>query len=221
MSEKTLSDLSDVTRDHSEIIKSGRSTIIRKLRIAFPIIAACLLFSVLVFSDRKDPIKATPIEEVIPQKVGENELINPKFDAQDEQNRPFSITSDRAYQNEEDSDDIQLEKPVAQMKLDDGTKISLQGKRGVYQQEDQLLHLEGDVRFTHNDGYDLNTTKVDININEQTATSDEHVTGHGPAGDVEASGLRTNGKTGVFIFKGPATLILKDDKTTEEETISP
>ena len=191
---------------------------VRKLRIIFPVVAACLLVSVLVFSDRKDPIEAKPIEEVIPQKMGENELINAEFNAQDEQDRPFSITSERAFQDEVDSNDVKLEKPIANMKFDDGTRVSLKGKNGTYKQEEQLLHLKGDVKFIHDEGYELNTTEVDIDIEKQTAISKVPVTGHGPAGDIKASGLNANGKDAIFIFEGPATLILTPEE--KEKPIS-
>lgn len=220
MSNASLSDLSHRRRDHSAIIKDSRSQLIRKLRITLPVIAVCILFSVLVFSDRKDPIEARPIEEIIPHEMGKNELINAKFETQDQNERPFSITSERAFQEDDNSNNINLEKPKAYMRFDDGTHISLKGENGIYQQEEQLLHLEGDVRFLHNDGYEILTTTVDINIEEQTAVSNTPVTGKGPTGDITASGLIANGQTAVFIFKGPATLTLTQEiqpETPEEK----
>ncbi len=210
----SLSDLSSLQRDHSAILNSGRSSVIRHLRIVFPVVAICLLFAVFVLSDRKAPLEARPIEEIIPHEMGQNELVNPTFNAQDEEHNPFTITSERAFQEDGNSDQIILENPKADMRFDDGTRISLQGQNGTYQQDAQILHLEGHVLFSDED-YELTTNSVDINIEHQTATSNTPVTGHGPAGTIQASGLRANGQSSIFIFTGPATLTLNPQKISE------
>ncbi len=209
-------DPSSIRRGHSAIIKGERSYIIRKLRVILPVIATVLLFMVFLLSDRKDLIEATPIEDIIPYEMGENELVNAKFEAQNQDNEPFSITAERAFQDGEkgedgNNDQVQLKKPMANMSFNDGTQISLKGKNGTYTQDNQILHLEGDVLLSHDDQYELLTESVDINIETQTAISTSPVSGHGPVGNIEASGLLAKGQENIFIFKGPAVLILNPE----------
>jgi lipopolysaccharide export system protein LptC len=217
MSQENLSDLSNIDRDHDDVIKGTRSSVIRKLRIILPVIATCILFAVLVFSDRKDPIEARPIEEIVKQETGANELIDAQFSSKDEKDRPYTITSDRAYQEHSDSDEIQLENPKANLHVDNNTTISLEGQSGTYDQEKQLLHLKGNVKLLQNEGYEIVTDTVDININNQTANSNSPVSGQGPAGDIKASGLKASGDQSILIFKGPATLTLQPDEASNKE----
>ena len=64
----------------------------------------------------------------------------------------------------------------------------------------------------HDDGYELTTEQVDLDIISQTAHSDTPVSGHGPAGTISSSGLDANGKTGTLIFTGPARMTLHTEK---------
>lgn len=187
-----------------------RTNIIKKLRIALPVIAAIMLVSVLVFSDRKDPIEARPIEEIVDQKIGENELLNPVLNAHDSENRPFTITSDRAFQKDMDDTKVFLKNPKAVLEFDDGSDIALKGKNGAFEQDDQILNLDGDVEFTHSDHYVLKTQSVKINVDDQTAISTVPVSGNGPTGHIEASGMSANGRKSVLIFTGPVSLTIKN-----------
>lgn len=192
-----------------------RTSIIKKLRIALPVIATSLLVSVLVFSDRKDPIEARPIEEIVSQKMGENELLNPVLTAHDSEDRPFTIISDRAFQKENDDNKVFLDNPKATLNFDDGTNLSLQGKNGAFAQDSQILNLDGEVEFKHSDAYTLKTKSIVINVDQQTAVSTVPVSGDGPSGHIEASGMTANGQTSIIIFQGPASLTIKNQPKEE------
>ena len=56
-----------------------RSKVVRIMRLAFPILAIALLFAVFIFNDREIAQPTRTIEEVVPQQMGDNELINPQF----------------------------------------------------------------------------------------------------------------------------------------------
>ncbi len=207
-SKATLSDLAH-TRDHNQIISLKRAKWVRQLRIIFPVVATCILLGALVFSDRKDALEATPINEIVSQDVGKNELLNPKFKSKDDKDNPFIITSDRAFQHKKDGDKILLENPNANINMLNGDQLSLGGDQGVFKQEEQTLKLDGNVQLEQNEEYILNTTSVKIDLENQIATSDVEVTGSAPAGDIKASGLNANANNDIIIFKGPATLTLK------------
>jgi lipopolysaccharide export system protein LptC len=192
-----------------------RTSIIKKLRIALPVIATSLLVSVLVFSDRKDPIEARPIEEIVSQKMGENELLNPVLTAHDSEDRPFTIISDRAFQKIGDDNNVFLDKPKATLHFDVGTNLSLEGDNGAFAQDDQILNLDGAVEFKHSDAYTLKTQSIQINVDQQTAVSTMPISGYGPTGDIEASGMTANGQESIIIFNGPASLTINNQPKEE------
>jgi lipopolysaccharide export system protein LptC len=188
------------------------SSIVRRLRLALPLVAIGIVVIMLSWSDMDKSMAPVPREEVSPQTMGKNELVKPKFQSEDTNQQPYTITADRAFQEADNLDLIILEKPVADITLKDGAWIAIKAKDGEYLQSKQKLKLTGDVRLYHDDGYEMMTERVDLDIVSQTAHSDTPVSGHGPAGTITGSGLEANGKNGTLIFTGPAKLVLHNAK---------
>jgi lipopolysaccharide export system protein LptC len=188
------------------------SSIVRRLRLVLPLVAIGIVVIMLAWSDMDKIAEPVRREEVSPQTMGKNELVKPKFQSEDTNQQPYTITADRAFQEADNLDLVILEKPVADITLEDGAWIAIKAKNGEYLQSRQKLKLTGDVRLYHDDGYELATEQVDLDIISQTAHSDKPVSGHGPAGTITSSGLDANGRNGTLIFTGPAKLILHTAK---------
>lgn len=188
------------------------SSMVRRLRLALPLAAIGIVAVMLVWSDMDQTAEPVPREKVSPQTVGKNELVKPKFQSEDTNRQPYTITADRAFQEADNLDLVILEKPVADITLEDGSWVAIKAKNGEYLQSGQKLKLTGDVRLYHDDGYELTTQQVDLDIAAQTAYSDKPVSGQGPAGTISGSGLQANGINGTLIFTGPARLVLHNAK---------
>lgn len=185
------------------------SRVVRGMRLLLPVVALSIVAIMVIWSDKREIIQAVPKESIAPQAVGQNELINPKFQSEDSHNQPYTITATKAYQNSANLDSILLDKPVADISLKNGGSVALQAGEGTYNQKASELLLKGDVQLKHNSGYEIHTNQMNINVTSQSMTSDQDVTGHGPAADIEAKGLEANGETDMVIFKGPAKLTLR------------
>ncbi len=184
---------------------------VRSMRILLPLTALGLVAILVVTSgDNKDLIKAPPPkEEVVKQtSIGKNELLEPRFDTYDKDGRPYTITAVRAYQTMDDADIIYLEKPVADSTMRDGAWVALESVSGVYNQLAQELALEGNVKLYHDSGYSLLMEKLDIDLKKNIAVSNVAVSGQGPIGQLQASGMTANGADNILIFNGPAKLTL-------------
>lgn len=189
--------------------KSKRhSTIVRRMRLLLPIAALGVVVILMTWKSENTPVVAVPREEISPQTVSQNELINPKFQSEDTSGQPYSITADKATQNAEDMDTLQLQKPVADITLKSGGWVSLKAATGQYKQEGRDLSLDGQVEIHHDSGYEIQTEKMNIDVKDQIITSDTPVTGHGPSGEISASGLSVDGNNKTVIFTGPAKLTL-------------
>ena len=183
-----------------------RSTSVKKLRLALPLIAGAIVVFMFLWSDIESVAPPQRKEKVAPQSMGRNELVNPKFESVDSSEQPYTITATKAYKDT--SDLIQLDKPVADIALKDNAWLAIQSNAGEYESVKQQLMLQGHVKLFHDQGYEMVTDKVDIDMVTKQAVSKTPVSGHGPIGNINATGMVADGKTGVITFQGPAKLIL-------------
>lgn len=219
-SDNNPSDASGLTRlvrsqdDTARTVEQStrHSSIVRRLRLVLPLAAVAIVVVMFVWSDMDEAVEPVRREEISPQTVGKNELLKPKFQSEDSNRQPYTITADKAFQEAEDLDRVILDKPVADISLKDGSWIAIKASDGEYLQSAQKLTLKGNVRLYHDDGYELNTDTVDLNIKDQTARSSAPVSAQGPAGIIKGSGLEAAGQSGIVIFTGPASLTLNNAK---------
>jgi lipopolysaccharide export system protein LptC len=185
------------------------SFFVRGMQILLPVLALGIVVIVMAWPKMDETITAIPREEIIPQKTGQNELINPRFESADNKGNPYIITAARAVQEMGESAAVLMDKPVADIDLGHGEKMSGNASNGTYKQKENLLNLEGDITLTHSNGYVLTTTQLDIGIKNSTAESLRPVTITGPAGTLTAQGMNADHISGTIIFTGPARLVLK------------
>lgn len=214
-SEEDASGLNRLVRSGDEaaetVAQSVRHTsMVRRLRLILPLIAIAMVVIMLAWSDMDRDLEPQRREEVAPQMVGKNELLKPKFQSEDSNQQPYTITADKAFQEASNMDLVILQQPVADVALKNGQWLAIKAKDGEFIQSTQQLHLKGDVRLFHDDGYELQTDKVDLDAAAQTAHTTSPVSGHGPAGTIHGQGLQADGKTGVLIFTGKSKLILNN-----------
>lgn len=187
------------------------TAIIRSLRFILPLFALVLTVILLTWGEgrRVEPLKK---EDLMPQAENiQNELLKPTFSSVDEKNQPYSVTADRASQNRENPDLIELEKPVANLAMNDGTKLEGQASAGLYEQKSQKLNLEGAVKIAHSNGYTLSTEELRVDMATQQAWSGQNVHIAGPDGTLDATGLEGGTAEGTLVFTGPAKIILYSD----------
>ncbi len=194
-----------------------RSTAVKKLRLILPIVAALIVVIMFVWSDMESVAPPPRKETVSPQTVGRNELLNPRFESEDKSQQPYTITATKAFQDTKDMNTIMLDKPVADISLKDSAWLAVESDKGEFEQVKQNLMLEGKVKLFHDDGYEMQTDKVEIDMIREKAISKTPVSGHGPVGTIKAQGLTADGKTGILSFTGPATLILNQSSQDTPE----
>jgi len=186
----------------------GYTTFVRVMRLALPLVAIGIIGMLLSWPRVEETLAPIPKEAVAPSAVGKNELVNPRFASTDAKDQPFSITAARAVQSAGDPSVILLENPVADITLTNGTWLAAEAEQGAYRQNADRLLLQGKVRLYHDEGYEVTTAKLLVNLKSREAWSDEPVFGQGPAGTLQASGLQAHAATEQLIFTGPVKLVL-------------
>jgi len=186
------------------------SHFVRFMRVVLPLVAAGMIGLLVAWPRVETTMEAIPKEAVLPQEqdVGGNELLSPRFESRDKKDQPFTITASRAVQSARDPQVVLLEKPMADITLKNGTWLAAEAGKGAYRQDDEKLLLESNVKLFHDDGYELLTEKLLVNIKTQEAWSDQPVRLHGPAGTLDATGMVANGPEDKLIFTGPAKLVM-------------
>ncbi|MCI5059964.1 MAG: LPS export ABC transporter periplasmic protein LptC [Alphaproteobacteria bacterium] len=212
-----LSDL-NVADNHGAVINRGYTRFVKSMRIIIPLIALALMVVVITWPEMEDQVAVIPKETLIPQaEMGENELLNPNFETVDSQMNPVKVTAQRATQNQDDPDLVNLDKPNADLKMKDGSGLLIEADRGVYEQEAEKLFLESNVILQHESGYELQAKELRVNMQSREAFSDKDVYVTGPEAQIQATGLEGNVETGILLFKGPAQLTLTPAKEQPEE----
>src|SRR5690348_4194987 len=79
------------------------SIVVRGLRFLLPLAALAIVAVVVAWPKMDDSIVPIPREDIIPQKTGRNELINPRFESANSDMQPYVITAERAVQSMKDS----------------------------------------------------------------------------------------------------------------------
>lgn len=186
----------------------GYSAFVRAMRLALPLAAIGIIGLVLSWPRVEKTLEPIPQEAESPKTAGRNELVKPHFESADEKSQPYTITADRAVQSASDPSVILLDAPMADITMNDGTWMSAKADNGSYRQDAERLMLQGKVRLFHDKGYELQTEKLLVNMKERRAWSDVPISGHGPAGTLEATGMQANAGTDRLIFTGPVKLVL-------------
>lgn len=187
------------------------TTFIRRMRLFLPLAAIAVMAALFTWPVQEKDIAILKDEQKEALKtVSKNELESPKFESVDEKNQPYTITADKAVQKGEQKDILLLTNPVGSLQMNNGNTIRLKADDGTYWQTDEKLFLQQNVRLSNNDGYEMLTRELHIDLAARTATTDTDVEAFGPAGTLTAKGLKGDNQANTLIFNGPAKLVLTD-----------
>lgn len=208
LGEETGSSLDFLTKKRHVSYSPFRSKIIRGIKVVFPLSALAIMAVVMLWSDMEGSMSTFTYEELRIPEAGQNELINPRFESRDYRKQAYTITAKKAMTRDGNKDHIYLTRPLADITLNDGAWVAVEALSGEYFQEKQYLHLQGSVKLFHNEGYHMESEELKVSLKQQVAESDVSVTGQGPAGLIDATGVHADGESGDLIFYGPAKLTL-------------
>lgn len=183
------------------------------MKMVLPASAAALLGLLLVWPNLSSRESAfyLSLGDISFRDVDTQSMQNPRYHGTDNGNLPFSVTADVATQVDPVNSVISLENPAADISRKNGGQIMLNAETGLFRQKDDLLDLIGGVGLYQNDGYELHTDSVRVNVKENTVTGDAPTSGQGPGGTIEGEGVRVwdggnrimfTGKTKAVLFTG-------------------
>jgi lipopolysaccharide export system protein LptC len=192
-----------------------KSKLVRQLKLILPIVSVALVVMLLVWSDQIKIAPPPQKKDILPDQMGQNKLINPRFESQDEKAQPYVITAKEALQIPDNLNVVDLILPKAELKLNDGNAVNVESVKGQFDQVKQTLNLNENVVLVDKQGYQINLQSVDIDLIGKTSQSLTPVTAKGPVGSIQATGFHADSNTGVLTFTGPATLTIQSTQNKD------
>lgn len=127
------------------------------------------------------------------------------YRGRDDKGRTFSLTAGEAVQRSASVPVVQLADLTARIQLSDGPAVLL-APTGRYNIEDQLVVVDGVVRFATSDGYRMTVRNVSIDLPHRTVTGAGGVEGAIPAGTFSANSIHADLDGRVLTLAGNARL---------------
>lgn len=185
---------------------AARSIMIRRLRVALPILA-CVLIAAFLMNTQNSGVDEAFLEDFkdIEAKPENLSMGNPRFTGIDTRGNPFDITAFEATRDASKQDFVTLDHPKA-ITGGDGKQSVVFADKGGYATDTRILQLEENVMLDHNIGgekYVLKTPAATVTVDEQLVISDAGITGRGPRGEsLTADRMNAFNNEGRVVFEG-------------------
>src|SRR5687767_10152071 len=116
---------------------------------------------------------------------------NAMYRGRDNQGRAFSLTAGEAVQRSASVPVVELADLTARMQLSEGPAVLL-APAGSYKIDEQLVAVDGVVRFATSDGYRMTVRNVSIDLPRRMVLGAGGVEGAIPAGTFSANSIRAD-----------------------------
>ncbi len=195
-----------------------RARVVAALRLILPAVAALLLTVLALWS--RFGLDTTSFRLAIGSidvgNIDSLSMSNAHFEGIDDRKRPFTVSAEKAVQVDEKSDIIDLIQPQADITLEDGAWLSLTADGGRLQRSKKLLDLTGQVNLFHDQGYELHTRNVHVDLANNNAVGNEPVQGQGPAGELTSQGIEVKDSGTRITFLGHAHMVFYGDQQSAQ-----
>jgi lipopolysaccharide export system protein LptC len=186
------------------------------MKLLLPSLAAVLLGVVLAWPRLTERAESLSVEFTTLDR-GQADLgsvINPRYVGVDDQNQPYTVTADMATEMGDGTDRMKLTNPKGDIVQNTGRWMSVTSDIGYITNRNQRVELEHDVMLYRDDGFQFETARAFIRMDEDHAYGEEPVKGQGDGMEItSSSGFDVMDGGGVIVFRGKSHLILHDAKS--------
>lgn len=130
---------------------------------------------------------------------------NAMYRGRDDKGRPFSLIAGEAVQRSSAEGIVRIKDLVAQILLPEGP-ARLTAPGGVYDIDDEVVVINGEVRLEAADGYSMVARGVSVDLEERVIRGDGGVEGAVPAGTFRADRMRADLDERTVTLEGNARL---------------
>ena len=184
------------------------SRFVGAMKILLPLTAAALIGLVVAWPDESKDAAGFRLSfaNTIPGDPGAPGMSKARYIGTDTNNQPFVITADMVAPDIKNPNRFLLTALQADITFDNGSWMSLMAPDGIYDRDKQTLRLMGEVDIFSNQGFELHTTAVRVDLARSMAEGDQPVLATGPLGVLEANGFRILQQDERMFFTGGVKL---------------
>ena len=194
------------------------SHFVRFMKIALPSLAAIIFAAIIIIPQFNSPKNDFDVTDGIDLDSGVSfEVRNARFYGTDEKNQPFALTMESASDIDKNSQMIELKNPKADISFNDQRWLAVKAQTGYYDQQAQNIHLTGSVSLYYDQGYNLESSDIRIDVKKSIAESKNAIIAIGPIGKIKADGFSFE-KNKNYHFTGKVKLFLTSSKPQLELT---
>lgn len=125
-----------------------------------------------------------------------------QFSGYDESNDPFTVNADSAFRDETDPSKTHLKAVRGRLKTNESGKVLLmRSDTGIYESEQKMLDLEGNVELVSTDNYILFLSDAKIDVNAKHLRSDRPVHVIFDQGTIDAQAIEMWNNGNMVVFK--------------------
>lgn len=125
-------------------------------------------------------------------------VLGPRFDGYDANDRPYTLTAETARRRRDNVNLVDLVNP----RLQDAASSAVQAREGVWNAEEEILDLVGDVVMTDAAGYTFTSQRTRMFVKDNRVEGQDPLQGKGPIGDVRADAYEVLDDGNRIILKG-------------------
>lgn len=187
------------------------------MKAALPLVALAII--AVVFSRlSQDPQIAQLAEMPKNEKTvaGQSELVKAKYEGMDAKGRKYTLSADTATRDMNAEEAVFLEKPRADIALENNSWLTVHASKGRFDNKDSKLVLTGGVTAYHDSGYEMHLEDISVDVKGRTAASLSPVSAQGPAGELHAQNIAVTDGGQLVVFGGPAQVTLHRLKVKPE-----
>ena len=179
------------------------SRFVALMKRVLPISAAVLIAAVIAYSlVPRQTDKMTFAWERLGTVDNDLTMIKPRLSGTDHNGNPFVITADAAVQDRSNIRRATLQNVQADLTLDKGRWLNATAVKGFIDMDKNWLELSGGIAVFSDDGYELRSARVNVDLKKGLFHGPTVVTGHGPAGTLRADTFEVDRTTSRLVLQG-------------------
>ena len=185
----------------NQLQKHTRRVLITKRTLpVFAFLLAALIIVWPLFKEQKDSF-SLGISSSNSAKGVKMDMKNIRFFGLNTKKLPMTLTTPKVDEIDASTHQLRMETPIATYQMANNDVLTAKTPYALIFQENETVLFEDKVNVISTSGYKANISKILCDYNQGTADSDESVSIIGPAGKINAKGLRMADKGNLILFK--------------------
>ena len=166
------------------------STAVAWLKVALPLLALAILSTLFWVARTIDPSDAIPFAEVdIEDRIREPRLTQPTWAGVTDDGAALTIAAAEARPQQGDAVGASASALMVDLQSPDGGTARLIAARGVLDDAQKVLLVDGGVTITTSTGYEMTTEAMTAALDRTSIISQTPLEGVAPAGHLSAGGM--------------------------------